>query len=247
MSPVELFDQHKEFGRRYEHLKVNWRRPSVSEREPDARIRIGFVSGDLRHHPVAALLEPVWASLANDSRFILHAYYSHSQEDEVSQRFRALIPHWRNDAWVDDTELVRLVRNDRVDILIDRSGHTSLNRLTAFARKPAPIQLSWLGYPFTTGLAVMDYFVRDKQWVPTEELESRFVEKMIQLPVAATFLPSALAPTVNSLPLLANGYITFASFNRISKLNSATLRGWLGVLRACVGSRLLIGAILATP
>jgi protein O-GlcNAc transferase len=243
LSATALFDQHRAFGERYAHLAARWQPPPAGGSLRDAPLRVGFVSADLRQHPVAALLEPVMSSLVTDPRLVIHAYHSHPNEDLTTQRFRALVPRWRNVSGADDAELERCIREDRIDILIDLSGHTAMNRLTVFARKPAPLQVSWLGYPFSTGLAAMDYFICDAQWVPAGLSEACFVEKLIRLPVAATFQPPVQAPEVNSLPQLSNGYITFGSFNRLSKVNEATLSGWLDAMRACAASRLLIGSL----
>jgi predicted O-linked N-acetylglucosamine transferase (SPINDLY family) len=139
--------------------------------------------------------------------------------------------------------LANQIDQDRIDILIDLSGHTARNRLCTFARKPAPIQASWMGYPGTTGLAAMDYYFADAHFLPCDEFGDRFTEKLVHLPAAAPFLPEAAAPPVSALPALSNGYLTFGSFNRPSKLGPSVIALWSQLLRALPEARMILGAM----
>jgi predicted O-linked N-acetylglucosamine transferase (SPINDLY family) len=131
---------------------------------------------------------------------------------------------------------------DGIDVLIDLSGHTALNRLPMFARKPAPVQVTWMGYPGTTGLRAMDYFFADPHFLPPGEFDRHFTEKLVYLPTAP-FQPQRSAPPVNALPALANGFVTFGSFNRLGKLNASTVDLWSKLLREIPGSRMLLAGL----
>ncbi len=238
-----LFAEHCRFAEQFEApLRANWPQHTNS-RNPDRCLQIGFVSGDLRNHVVASFIGPVLAHLAGHLHLSLHAYYNHAVEDNVTQRLRGYLPHWHAIASLSDAALARKVREDGIDILIDLSGHTAKNRLLTFARKPAPIQISWIGYPNTTGLQAMDYVLMDRFNAPYGAYERYYVEKLARLPSSRTFLPVAGAPAVNDLPALSTGSVTFGSFNRPSKLGDGVIALWSQVLRAMPGSRLLLGSV----
>ena len=194
------------------------------------------MSADLRDHPVARFIEPLLAQLANRTSLSLHAFHNHATDDAATLRLRRYFAQWTTIVDLSDEALAERIENDRIDILIDLSGHTAGNRLVAFARKPAPVQASWLGYPGTTGLRAMDYYLADPCFLPFDAFASQFTEKLVHLPASAPFLFHEGAPDVNALPALGNGYVTFGSFNRLSKLrppgdcpmvNAAAGRAWL--------------------
>ena len=243
IDAAALFAEHRAFGERFETpLRALWS-AHANGRDPQRRLQVGFVSGDLRDHPVAAFIEPVLAHLAHSERLSLHAYANHRAHDPVTQRLRGHVAHWHVVLGMDDDALARQIRADGIDILIDLSGHTAYNRLLLFARKPAPVQVSWIGYPGTTGLQAMDYYLTDRFLLPPGQFDHQFTEKLVHLPVGAPFLPSSDGPPVNSLPALANGYVTFASFNRPSKLSASVIALWAQLLRAVPGARMLLGAM----
>ncbi|WP_314437037.1 O-linked N-acetylglucosamine transferase, SPINDLY family protein [Massilia timonae] len=242
LTPDALFAEHRLYGRLVEQRTA----PPASldnTPEPERRLRIGFVSGDLRNHAVTSFIEPVFERLGQRPGLTLHAYYNHTLVDAVTERLRGHLPHWRDVAALDDEELERQVRADGIDILIDLSGHTAFNRLPAFARRLAPVQASWIGYPGTTGLATMDYYLVDRKFLPHGQYDHLFVEKLVQLPLLIPFEPVASAPDVGPLPALANGYVTFGSFNRLSKFNSEVIKAWVMLLRALPDARLLVGGM----
>lgn len=142
-----------------------------------------------------------------------------------------------------DLGLDEYIRACGIDILIDLSGHTSGHRLLAFARKPAPIQASWLGYLGSTGLTAMDYYLTDRWWMPPGQLDDQFSEKLLRLPAYAPFLPAEASPPVHALPAQKNGYLTFGSFNRISKLSRNVIQVWSTLLRELPDSKLIIAAM----
>lgn len=238
-----LFAEHVRFGEQFEApLRAQWQ-PHGNSRQSERCLQVGFVSGDLRNHAVASFIEPVLAHLGAHASLSLHAYANHVSEDKVSQRLRAYVKHWHRVASLSDAALAEKIRADGIDILIDLSGHTADNRLLSFARKAAPVQISWMGYPGTTGLSAMDYYLSDRFLLPPGQFDAQFTEKLVYLPASAPFLPAPEAPPVSELPALRNGHLTFGSFNRPGKISRAVVALWSHLLRAIPDSRMLLGAM----
>jgi predicted O-linked N-acetylglucosamine transferase (SPINDLY family) len=165
----------------------------------------------------------------------------------ITQKIKSHFTVWNDIAHLHDTQVAQKIANDHIDIIIDLSGHTDKNRLMALAYKPAPIQISWLGFPGTTGLPTMDYYLVDANWCPQGALDNYFIEKLVQLPSAGTFeSPDKNVPVVDT-PALKNGYITFGSFNRSSKLTQCTLDLWCKTLNAIPESKMVLGNISDAP
>ncbi len=243
MSAEALFAEHRGFGERFEApIRDSWPQHRNS-RDASRCLQIGFVSGDLRSHAVACFIEPLLAHLAGYATLSLHAYYNHPTEDAVSTRLRRHFRHWHSVANLSDAALSEKISDDGIDILIDLSGHTAENRLLTFARKPAPVQASWIGYPGTTGLEAVDYYLADRYFLPPGKFDSQFTEKLVYLPALAPFLPDTKAPLVNTLPALRNGYVTFGSFNRLTKLRPSVIALWSRLLKALPDARMLLGAM----
>jgi predicted O-linked N-acetylglucosamine transferase (SPINDLY family)/predicted SAM-dependent methyltransferase len=210
-----------------------------NSRDLDRRLRIGYVSGDFRRHPVGYFLAAV---LLHHRRTAIEVfcYTNSAKADDVTDHLRGAADHWRSLVGLSDEAAAKLVGADRIDILIDLSGHTGLNRLPLFARKPAPIQASWLGYWGTTGLSAMDYILTDTVTVPPSE-EHWYSEQVLRLPDGRfCYAPPEYAPPQAEPPLRRVGYVTFGSFNNLAKIGPEVVRIWAAVLRAVVGSRLLI-------
>ena len=244
-NPAGLFAEHCQFGAQFETpLKPHWPQ-HTNTKEPERPLRIGFISGDFRRHAVASFFEPVLEHLARDANLSLYAYSNAPRADEVTTRLREYFANWKDIYGIPDATVAQLIHADGIDILIDLAGHTANNRLLVMARKPAPVQASWIGYPGTTGLSAVDYFMADRFWVPSERYSSQFTEKIARLPALAPFLPEPNAPPVNLLPALHKGYITFGSFNRLNKLRRDVVALWSQLLRAQPTSRMLIGAMPA--
>jgi predicted O-linked N-acetylglucosamine transferase (SPINDLY family) len=238
----QLARMHRQFGKRFGAGLRAEAPPHANVRDAHRRLRVGFVSGDLRDHAVAYFIEPLWREI--DRRQVeLFAYSSAPREDATSQRLRVLVDTWRSVAGIDDAQLAQQVRDDIVDILIDLSGHTDHNRLLAFARKPAPLQCSWIGYPETTGLLAMDYYLADPYSTPPGAIDDLYVEKIVRLPTGAAFEHDPLSPPVNPLPALQRGHLTFGSFNRLSKLGDSVVAAWSAILGALPSSRLLLANV----
>jgi protein O-GlcNAc transferase len=238
-----LFAEHCRFGALLEDpLRSKW--PAHSNlKDPERCLRIGFVSGDLQNHAVATFIEPVLARLSLRPGVELHAYYNNVIEDSYTVRLRGCFKRWHPASALSDEELAKKIQDDRIDILIDLSGHTALNRLRALARKPAPIQVSWIGYPGTTGLRCIDYYFADRHWLPPGQFGRHFTEKLVYLPATAPFQPHASSQAVNALPALATGSLTFGSFNRIAKISAATLRVWSALLRALPDAKMMLAGM----
>lgn len=207
--------------------------------DPDRRLRIGLVSADLRRHPVGFFLEATLAAL-DPNAVELFAYSNTERPDDLTARFRQLVGTWRDAGELSDVELAAAIRADGIDILVDLSGHTARNRLLAFAEKPAPIAVTWLGYFATTGLAAID-FVLANRWVIPEAEEDQWTERVWRLPdTYLCFTPPGLAVPLARPPALAKGFVTFGSANNINKVNDRTAACWADVLRAVPESRLLL-------
>ena len=239
----QLFVEHCRFGMQFETPFLRNYQPHTNARDPERCLQVGFVSGDFRNHAVASFIESLLTYLAKYPQLSLHAYSNHSADDAITMRLRKSFAHWHPISRLPDATLAENIRSDGIDILIDLSGHTAKNRLTTFARKPAPVQLSWIGYPGTTGLKAMDYFVTDQFFLPRGQLDEQFTEKIVHLPASVPFSPDKNAPPITSLPTLNNGYVTFGSFNRISKLSRSVIALWSQLLRALPDSRLVLGGM----
>jgi protein O-GlcNAc transferase len=219
--------------------KIPARTTHPNDPDPDRRLRLGLLSGDLRAHPVGRFLSAVLGQL-DPARVEIFAYSNTEDEDAVTAGIRPSVPHWLNVHSMSDRDLDARIVADRIDILADLSGHTGGNRLMVLARKPAPVSFTWLGYFATTGLAAIDYVLANKWVIPASE-EGQWSETPWRLPdtyLCYTAPPGALEPT--PLPALASGHITFGCFNNFNKLSDATLAAWARLLEAVPDSRLIL-------
>ena len=243
VEPKHLFAEHVAFGEKFETpLRTGWH-GHCNVKDAGRNLKIGFVSGDFHHHALNEFLEPAFKALSDRPSLTLCAYSNGKRDDEVTRRMRGYFAHWSAVENLTDEDLATQIRADAIDILIDLSGHTAKNRLLTFARKPAPIQMSWLGYLGTTGLTGMDYYLCDEYWIPPGELDWQFTEKLAYMPCAVVFQPDTLTPPVNTLPALRNGYITFGSFNRITKINDSVIALWSMVMQKVPTSQLVLAGI----
>jgi protein O-GlcNAc transferase len=232
---------HREFGARWETPLLAGRQAHPNLRDPQRVLRIGFVSPDLHNHAVAQFISPVFELLKDSKMVKPYVYYNNSINDETTRMLRGYVPDWRVIHGVDDAAAECLIRADGIDILIDLAGHSGLNRLPLFARKPAPVQASWIGYAGSTGLQAMDYYLADQFYLPQGRYDDQFCEKIVRMPLIAPFLPHAAAPEVSPLPALANGHITFGSFHRANKVSRDAVVLWSKLLRAVPDAKMLIG------
>ena len=271
ISPAEIFAAHEKFGQQFERpiarfaprnigvdAETNARhesgaptngeansqsntRDKVSASVSGARpLRIGYVSPDFRQHSVAHFIEPVLA--AHDKKnFDVFCYYNDTVSDDTTLRIQSLVPHWRVLAELSDHDAARKVQEDKIDILVDLAGHTNRNSLMMFARKPAPVQATWLGYPNTTGFSCMDYRITDALCDPVGMTDALHTETLIRLPDSfSCFTPPAQSPPVGTLPALKAGGIMFGSFNYFIKMNERVIETWARILGRVANSRLTL-------
>ena len=212
----------------------------ANARDPERRLRVGYVSPDFREHSVAYFLEPLIA--AHDrAAFEVFCYAQVARPDQRTERFRGLADTWRSTVGMTDADLATAVREDRIDILVDLAGHTGGNRLLAFARRPAPVQLSWLGYPNTTGTEAIDARLTDAIADPPGPSDALHSETLVRLPNGfLCYAPTADAPAIGAPPARSTGHVTFGSFNALAKITPAVVAAWARILLGVPGSRLVI-------
>ncbi|MEE8428606.1 MAG: tetratricopeptide repeat protein [Gammaproteobacteria bacterium] len=239
IEPEEVFAAHRKGEQRF---AIRVRRYTTYENSPDPQrcLRIGYVSPDFRSSPVASFFEGVLAK--HDSQRVQVVCYAEVyQPDSVTERMQALAHTWRSTCGISDDQVAEQIRADGIDVLVDLAGHTTHNRLMVFARKPAPVQVTYLGYPNTTGLACVDYRFTDQYADPPGTTESFHSEELVRL--AHGFLcyrPPPDAPPPGSPPCVRRGGVTFGSFNNLAKVTSEVIDVWSRILAAVPESRLLL-------
>jgi predicted O-linked N-acetylglucosamine transferase (SPINDLY family) len=238
-SLEQLAAAHREFEQRHgAPLRSAW---PIHQNDPDPerRLRVGFVSADLGTHPVGYFLMRVLQNL--DPGQVETICYSDRQgPDLMTEQLRAMAAGWRHTVGQSDEQLAQMILSDRIDILFDLAGHTGNNRLLAFARKPAPLAVTWAGYVGTTGLEAMDYLLADRHQV-LASAEPFIRERVLRMPDGyVCYDPPDHAPPVASLPALSRGHVTFGSLNNVDKITSAVVEVWATILRRTAGSRLVL-------
>lgn len=234
-----ILDQHRDWGSQQEAFATLALGTPTDGNRP---LRLGFVSADLRHHPVAFFLEGLIERI-DRSAFSVYLYADVQTPDEVTERFKNLADGWTVIAGISEAaEVARLIQEQGIDILFDMGGHTS-ERTRLFASRMAPVQASYLGYGATSGMPEMDYFVTDNRLDPDGLNEAHFTEKLCRLGDAfATYTPPRGAPPLAALPLLKNGYPVFASFHKLTKISQSTIALWASVLVALPEAKMLLMA-----
>lgn len=242
VSPEQLRGEHRQWNDIHAAPLVHFRPQHTNDRNPDRPLRIGYVSPDFCAHSVSFFIEPVLAAHHRE-RFEIVCYSTAAASDAVTTRLKSLTPHWRDVASASDAALAQIIRNDRIDILVDLATHTEGNRLLLFAQKPSPVQATWLGYAGSTGLSAIDWRITDAIVDPPGLTESLHSEKLMRLPRTQwCYRPPADAPEVGPPPVDANGHITFGSANTVAKMTPTTLDLWSRVLTAVPDARLLLKA-----
>ena len=236
----KIFAEHVRFAKQIAEPLYPNNPAYLNERIPSRRLKIGYVSPDFRKHSVAYFIEPVLAE-HNRDYFKVFCYSDVLIPDEVTKRIQQYADTWRNIAGISDIQAAQLIQKDKIDILIDLSGHTSRNPLLLFARKPAPVQVSWIGYPATTGLSTIDYKIVDRHTDPPGMTEHYYTEKLIYLPDSfLCYLPDKDSPKIGDLPALKTGHISFGSFNNFTKVSPIVLELWTGLLKSVPNARLIL-------
>jgi len=242
-SPHEILAAHRRYAAQFEApLRPLW--PAhTNNRDPSRRLKIGYVSPDFRVHSVAYFMEPLLAH--HDRRMAeIFCYYNFGVRDALTKRLMAYADHWLDCAGLTDAELAARIQTDGIDILVDLAGHTGSNRLLVFARKPAPVQVTYLGYVATTGLTAMDYRLSHSDADPTG-YERYNSERLYRLPRSLwCYRPPLDMPAVEPVtPARRNGHITFGSLNNIAKISDSAIALWSRLLQALPGSRLIMADV----
>jgi protein O-GlcNAc transferase len=242
VSAAEIHARHREFARRFEQPLLAARPVFQNAPDPARRLKIGYVSPEFRYNVVGHYMQPILEH-HDRSQFESHAYSTGPVHDQVSERISRLAGHWHDARALSDDALAALVRSHQIDILVDLCGHGPGSRLLAFARRPAPVQVNYLDYSATTGLSSIDYRLTTEYADPRGRSEQYYSEKLWRLPDAYWTYNPLLALPVTDLPMKANGYATFGSFNLYYRITSGVLDLWLRLLRAIPRSRLLIASV----
>jgi predicted O-linked N-acetylglucosamine transferase (SPINDLY family) len=231
------FAMHREFARKFEAPLLP-HRPHSNKRDPERRLKIAYVSPDLRSHSVVYFVEPMLQH-HDHSKFEVFGVPSYTWRDGVTDRLRSHCDQWLDAGTMSDEALAEALREAGIDIVVDLICHSNHSRVLMLARKPAPLQITMIGMQQTTGLDSVDYRVTDAVMDPPGMTEQYHSEKLLRLPVAFVFNPPAYAPAVEPLPALKNGFVTFGSLNNFAKVNDGVRDAWIRVLKAVPNSRFI--------
>jgi len=240
ITPEEIYREHLDWEKYVDPIRSVEQHIVVGDIDTNRRIRIGYVSADLKNHAVAYFLEPLLRN-HDKTRFDVFLYCNNDTFDGTTDYMKTLSDHWRVISKKSDDVVFKLIREDAIDILVDLSGHTSGNRLSVFARKPVPVQVTWLGYPCTTGIRAIDYRITDGVADPEGVADNTNSEKLIRLQNGfLCYRGDEHIAISEQPPSLEKGFVTFASFNNITKLNPAIIEIWSKVLHNVENSRFLL-------
>jgi len=241
-----IYDEHRHWNQRHAVPLAESNRSHPNDRSPDRRLRVGYVSPDFRDHVVGRNLLPLFRE-HDHQQFELFCYADMPCEDELSNRFRLCTDTWCRTVGLTDVQLAQRIREDRVDILVDLTLHMARNRLLVFARKPAPVQVTFAGYPGTTGLTTIDYRITDPYLDPPGLNDRCYSERSVRLPDSFwCYDPLDIQPAVKALPAVEKGYVCFGCLNNFCKVNPLVLKIWARILKAVDRSRLTILAAEGT-
>ncbi len=237
-----IYEEHLSWNKQFAVPLATLTQPHSNERTSGRRLRIGYVSSDFREHVVGFNLLPLFRE-HDHHQFEVFCYAHVRRPDLTTSLFQNYADNWRNVVGITDESLAQIIREDRIDILVDLTLHMALNRLLVFARKPAPVQVTFAGYPGTTGLTAIDYRLTDLYLDPPEFNDHNYSEKSVRLPDTFWCYDSITnGPAVNRLPAHEKGYITFGNLNNFIKINASVLELWAQVLKAVDRSQILIRA-----
>lgn len=235
-----IYEAHCDWSRRHAEPLKRFIQPHHNSRQPDRRLKIGYVSPDLRMHPVGRYLLPL-LQCHDRTAVEVFCYSGVRAGDLITDHLRRRTDVWRDIFDLADDQVVALVRRDQIDILVDLAGHTGQSRLPVFARKPAPVQVTYLGYPNTTGMTTMDYRITDSHADPPGMTEAFQTERLVRLPETFLCYVTADEPVVAAeAPALRRGHVTFGSFNTAAKINASIVALWAQILQRVPGAKLLI-------
>ena len=242
LPPERLFDEHLAWASRHEMPVLNRHRTHANDPSPERRLRLGYVSADFREHTRMRFMEPVLAKHDHES-FEVFCYSDVTHADATTERIRRHATVWRETAHLAHEQLAQLIEQDGIDIMIELTGHMGANRLPMFARKPAPLQIAYPGYPATTALSSIDFLITDALRDPPGS-ERFYTEKLLRLePTSQCYWPGEGGqggPSVGPVPSLSAGHVTFGSLNKPIKANAGVMAVWAKILSAVPGSRLAL-------
>ena len=238
-SQEEIYEKHKLWDQNFSP-KVRPERPIPFNTDQDKRLRLGFISGGFRTHPVGWMITSALENLPKD-RFEIYCYTTNNRYDRITKRIHAVTDKWQSVIGYNDEIISKMIKDDEIDILIELSGHSADTRLKTVAMEPAPVIVKWVGGLFnTTGMESVDFLISDHHETPNGE-EKYYTEKLVRMPDDyICFLPPDYAPDVKDLPAKENGYITFGCFNNPTKVNNKILEKWAEVMNRVPGSRLFL-------
>ncbi|MBV8465712.1 MAG: tetratricopeptide repeat protein [Burkholderiales bacterium] len=227
LTPEALAEAYKEWDKRFNARYRDRVATFRNDPDPDRKLRIGYVSGDFRSHSVGFFAEPILEHHDHE-RFEIYCYANHNYVDSMTAKFMHFADHWRWILDLNDEAVLEMIRMDEIDILIDLSNHTAYHRLYMFARRAAPVQMTWIGMPTTTGVSAIDYRITDERMDPPGMTEALHAEKLLRLVSGWCYRPSEEGKDlpVGDLPALRNGHLTFASFNAFGKINTKVITLW---------------------
>jgi predicted O-linked N-acetylglucosamine transferase (SPINDLY family) len=236
LSPTEVYQNHKQAAAYFPCKKTK----SNLNHKPNNKIKIAYISADFRVHSVANFLLPLIKN-HNRDKFEIYCFYNGRKVDQITLQFEALSDHWEMVSSISDEKLIKNIEHHNIDILVDLAGHTANNRLAVFSQRAAPIQITWLGYPHSTGLQEMDIRLIDDITDPSKASVGLSSEKLVRLPNGfLCYEGDESIPYQKTPPSIDNHFITFGSFNNVAKLNVKVIRAWAEILSAVPGSRLII-------
>lgn len=238
ISAKDVYEEHLRFGEKYnnpENMFTKYKKINNNNK----KIKLGFVSADFRKHAIATVLLPMLKNLDN-KKFEIAVYSNSHIKDEITDEYKSISDHWVECSLLNDYDLAKRIWNDEIDILFDMSGHSSGNRLIAFTYKPAPIQISWMGYPLTTGLSSINYTIYDEFYAP-KEVDSFFKEEVLRLPNHFNFETPKNIDNNKPPKTRKSEEVTFASFNHSRKLNEEVIISWSKILQKVENSKIIIG------
>lgn len=240
-DPRILLEEHRNWANR-QGPATRYAHDTAIDTRADRPLRLGFVSADLRHHPVAFFLERLIENI-DRAKLSVHFYSDVRSPDEITERFKTIADGWIDISGMSDNDKVaKLISEQNIDILFDLGGHTS-DRIQLFVDRIAPVQATYLGYSATTGLPEMDYFITDAILDPAGLTEAHYTEKLCRLGNAfATYTPPRNDIALGPLPMLKNGYPVFGSFHKLTKISPRTIALWAKVLTVVPGSKMLLVA-----
>jgi len=239
-TPEEIFEEHKTWANTHLIQRKASEMHSKQGINKNKTLKIGLVSSDLKDHSIAYFLSPLLENI-NQNDFEIFCYSAVIAPDQITDRFKTLSTQWCDISTKSNENVTEQIKQDNIDILIDLSGHTLGSNLNIFANKPAPIQMTYLGYPFTTGLNNIDYRITDNFADPEGSTEHIHTETLARLsPSFLCYQPDQEAPICETLPVEKNNYITFGSFNNYSKLSISSIKSWAKILLAVPDSKIFL-------